>query len=322
MIDRTTASELYRMLYYLRYAEDLIAKEYQTGLMKCPVHLYTGQEAVAAGVALNLTIDDYVTSNHRSHGHYLAKGGDLKKLLAEIYCLPSGCTGGWGGSQHPYAPEVGILGTSAIVSGGIPFATGIAQALQWQGRKHISVVFFGDGATEEGNFYESLNYAAIKKLPIFFVCENNGLAVHSPLENRRSSQVELTKIAESLGVEAIRVDGNDAAGVYCAARDITAAIRKQPKPYFLEAVTYRWKGHVSPDEDYGERYRTPEDIAKWKQLCPLESFAGRFLTHHDLSLTDIQRIQDETKLQIDAVAAELRREIEAMAAAIVPKSPY
>lgn len=322
MIDSTTAKKLYRMLYYIRYVEDLIGKEYQAGMMKCPVHLYTGQEAIASGVALNLTDNDYVTSNHRSHGHYLAKGGDLKKLLAEIYCLPTGCTGGWGGSQHPFAPEVGILGTSAIVSGGIPFATGIAQALKWQGRADISVVFFGDGATEEGNFYESLNYAAIHSLPVLFICENNGLAVHSPLKNRRPTQFELIKIAQSLGVESVQVDGNDAVGVYSTARYVTASMRSTPKPYFIEAVTYRWKGHVSPDEDHGERYRTPEDIARWKQFCPLESFAGIFLTHHNLTLSDIRLIQNETNNHVDAVVEEIKLEIEAIAAATVPASPY
>lgn len=322
MIDYKIAEELYRMLYYLRYVEDIIGKEYQNGVMKCPVHLYTGQEAVAAGVVLNLTANDFVTSNHRCHGHYLAKGGDLKKLLAEIYCLPSGCTGGWGGSQHPFAPEVGILGTSAIVSGGIPFATGIAQALQWQGKNNISTVFFGDGATEEGNFYECLNYAALKSLSVLFICENNGLAVHSPLGNRRPMQVEFINIAKSLGVESIQVDGNDAVSVYTTARDITHSMRTTPKPFFIEAVTYRWKGHVSPDEDHGERYRTPEDIASWKQSCPLESFAASFLAHHDLDLADIQVIQDDIRLLVDTVVAELKQEIEDMASAKVPASPY
>lgn len=322
MIDNLTAKKLYRMLYYLRYVEDVIGEEYKTGLMKCPVHFYTGQEAVAAGISLNLTLDDYVTSNHRSHGHYLAKGGSLKKLLAEIYCLPSGCTGGWGGSQHPYAPDVGILGTSAIVSGGIPFATGIGQALQWQGKKNISTVFFGDGATEEGNFYESLNYAAVKSLPVLFVCENNGLAVHSPLGSRRHTRVELTKIAESLGVTAIQIDGNDAACVYNAAQDITAAIRKKQKPYFIEAITYRWKGHVSPEEDYGERYRTPKDISKWKKLCPLELFVTKLLEYHEMNLDDIKQIQHETRVQVDIVVAEVRRELEAMVADTVPVTPY
>ena len=321
-MERTEARTLYRMLYYLRYVEEVIAADYRQGLMKCPVHLYTGQEAVAAGVALNLTDQDFVTTNHRSHGHYLAKGGDLKKLMAEIYCLPSGCTAGWGGSQHPDAPEVGILATSAIVSGGIPFATGIAQALKWEGKPLISAVFFGDGATEEGNFYESLNFAAIKKLPVLYVCENNGLAVHSPLEKRRPKGAELTAIAQSLGVEALRLDGNDTIPLYRAVRDIVAQMRREPKPYFIEAVTYRWKGHVSPDEDHGERYRTPEEIARWKELCPLESFAGRFLTHHELDLREIRQIQDETRERVDAVVAEIKLEIEAMAAAAVPASPY
>jgi acetoin:2,6-dichlorophenolindophenol oxidoreductase subunit alpha len=322
MIDHSTAKHLYKMLYYLRYVEDLISEEYRSGLMKCPVHFYTGQEAIASGIALNLTADDFVTSNHRSHGHYLAKGGDLKQLLAEIYCLPTGCTGGWGGSQHPYAPEVGILGTSAIVSGGIPFATGIAQALKWQGKNNISAVFFGDGATEEGNFYECLNYAATKELPVLFVCENNGLAVHSPLKNRRPTQVNLTKIAESLGVKSIQLDGNDAVSIYTSAKAITDEMRITPKPYFIEAVTYRWKGHVSPNEDHGARYRTPEDITRWKRLCPLESFAGNFLTHHNLDLNDIQLIQNETKLHVDAVLEAIKLEIASMAGTTVPVSPY
>lgn len=322
MMEKETARKLYRMLYYLRYVEEVIAAEYRQGLMKCPVHLYTGQEGVAAGVALNLAKEDYVTSNHRSHGHYLAKGGDLKKLMAEVYCLPSGCTGGWGGSQHLYAPEVGILGTSAIVSGGIPFATGIAQALLWEKRPNVSAVFFGDGATEEGNFYESLNYAALKGLPVLYVCENNGLAVHSPLQNRRAAKAELAGIAGSLGVKALQVDGNDAIAVYRAAKEVIAAMRREPQPYFLEAVTYRWKGHVSPDEDHGERYRTPEEIARWKELCPLESFAGRFLQQHELEMAEIAAIQHEVRLEVDTVVRQTKEEAEALAAAAVPASPY
>lgn len=322
MIAHADARALYRQLYYLRHVEDMIAAEYRSGLMKCPVHLYTGQEAVAVGICHHLNAEDFVTSNHRSHGHYLAKGGDLQGLLAELYCLPSGCTKGWGGSQHLCAPDVGILGTSAIVSGGIPIAVGIAQALKWQQRRNVSVVFFGDGATEEGNFYESLNYAAVKELPVLFVCENNGLAVHSPLSNRRPVQVELCAIARSLGVEAIRIDGNDVLEIQETAARCIAGMKESPAPYFIEALTYRWKGHVSPDEDHGERYRTPEEIEAWKRLCPLESFAGRFLSHHTLDLAEIAAIQAEVSSYVAGIMAGVRQELAVMEGATVPPSPY
>src|SRR5205823_7507370 len=191
-----------------RLAELLVAKE-----VGCPTHLYTGQEAVAAGVCAALLREDYVFGGHRSHGHYLAKGGDLKELIAEIYGKATGCSKGRGGSMHLVAPEVGILGTVPLVAATIPLAVGTALASKLRGDDRVSVSFFGDGATEEGHFHESLNLAAVYRLPVLFVCENNLYSSHMHLLERRACD-NVDRAGEAHGLPSVRVDGNGVVAVY------------------------------------------------------------------------------------------------------------
>jgi pyruvate dehydrogenase E1 component alpha subunit len=254
----------------IRKFEERTAALLESDEIKCPTHLYIGQEAIAAGVCANLYRADCVFSSHRSHGHFIAKGGGLNVLMAELYGKNTGCSGGRGGSMHVAAPEIGLLGSSAIVGGSLPLSVGAALASNMQGGDHIVVVFFGDGATDEGVFFECINFAALYKLPVVFVCENNLFSTHLPL-CRRQPEDNLYEKARVHGVRACRVDGNDVVEVYLASRRLTALARKGQGPGFLECRTYRWRAHVGPSLDLDVGLRRKEEVQKWMRRCPIRS---------------------------------------------------
>jgi TPP-dependent pyruvate/acetoin dehydrogenase alpha subunit len=235
----------------------------------CPVHLYIGQEAVAAGVCTHLRNDDYVFSTHRSHGHYIAKGGDIKALMAEIYGKETGCSGGRGGSMHLTSPDIGLPGSSAIVAGTIPIAVGSAMSFKMRKRDSVSVVFFGDGAAGEGVFYESLNFAALRKLPVIFVCENNLYSTHMPLATCLAD-TDVYKKAEAFGLLGIRVDGNDVIEVFKVAEKAIENARRGRGPALIECMTYRWRGHVGPNNDLDKGLRSKEELDYWVNRCPIK----------------------------------------------------
>lgn len=237
-----------------------------------PCHLSSGQEAVAAGVCHALEKNDYVFGNHRSHGHYLAKGGDLQAAMAEIFGKSSGCSRGRGGSMHLTAPEVGIPGTSSIVAGSVPIAVGSALAESIRGGKRVTVVFHGDSVPEEGSWHESANLAALKKLPVIFICENNLYCTHLPLDRRRVRD-NLGAIAGEHGLYPVTVDGNNVLDVYCAAREAVKRTRQGYGPSFIECRTYRWHGHVGPNYDVDMGLRSSEEIEAWKERCPIRCFS-------------------------------------------------
>lgn len=322
MIKKNNFKQLFKTMLTIRLVEEKIASEYSKGYMKCPVHLYVGEEAVAAAVITLLNKQDYLTTTHRSHGHYLAKGGDILLLLKELCGLEDGYTGGWGGSQHIFAPDINILGTSAIVGSGISVATGIALGIKMKNLNNISVCFFGDGATEEGYFYESLNFASLKSLPVLYICENNYLATHSRLDSRRAKGVEIYKIANSLGVKSQKIDGNDVIGLYDVSKNIIEYVRKNKKPYLIEAVTYRWKGHVSPEEDFGERYRDKSEIELWKKKCPINNFEKKIISNNLLSKEEIDTIKCEVSSLIEENFLELNKLLQNKQSGFVPKTPY
>ncbi len=322
MIKKNDILRLFRTMLTIRLTEEKIAREYVKGYMKCPVHLYVGEEAVAAAVITLLDKRDYVTTTHRSHGHYLAKGGDILILLKELCGLEDGYTGGWGGSQHIFAPDINIMGTSAIVGSGIAVATGIALGIKMKNLNEISVCFFGDGATEEGYFYESLNFASLKNLPILYICENNHLATHSRLENRRAEGVEIYKIAGSLGVESIKFDGNDVIGLHEASKNAVEYVRKNKKPYLIEAVTYRWKGHVSPEEDFGERYRDKSEIELWKEKCPIDNFEKIIISGNLVTEEEADKIKREVLSLVDENFQTLHSLLKSKQTGFVPVTPY
>jgi pyruvate dehydrogenase E1 component alpha subunit len=322
MITKDEMIGLFRTMLTIRLTEEKIVSEYKKGYMKCPVHLYVGEEAVAAAVITLLDRRDYVTTTHRSHGHYLAKGGDILNLLKELCGLEDGYTKGWGGSQHIFAPDIGIMGTSAIVGSGISIATGIALGIKMEDLNEISVCFFGDGATEEGYFYESLNFASLKNLPVLYVCENNGLATHSRIENRRGEGVEIYKIAASLGVESKKIDGNDVIEFYEVSKNAVKYVRDNKKPYFIEALTYRWKGHVSPEEDFGERYRDKNEIELWKEKCPIINFERKILNDNLISKKELETVKSEVYSIVEENFFKLNNIMQNKQNGFVPVTPY
>ncbi|RJQ51832.1 MAG: thiamine pyrophosphate-dependent dehydrogenase E1 component subunit alpha [Nitrospiraceae bacterium] len=262
---------LMRQMLLIRRFEEKIIEVYADQDMKTPVHLYIGEEAIAAGVCAHLKKDDYLFTTHRSHGHCLAKGSAPEMLYAEFYGRSSGCSKGKGGSMHPVDPENGILGTTAIVGGGIPLAVGTALASRMKKDGRISVTFFGDGASEEGTFHESLNFASLKRLPVVFICENNSYATTSPISQRQPHD-NIAKRAGGYDIPGITVDGNNVLEVYDAAREAVQRARAGLGPTLIECRTYRWKGHVGPDCDHEKGCRPMEDLNKWMKKCPVEMF--------------------------------------------------
>lgn len=261
-----------RTMLLIRRVEEVIGDGVAAREVICPAHLGIGQEAVAVGVAQALRPSDRVFGGHRSHAHYLALGGGLYPLLAEILGKEAGCSRGMGGSMHLQAAECGLLGTVPIVAGTVPLAAGTALAAKKDGRGDIAVAFFGDGATEEGVVHETLNLAAAWRLPLLFVCENNLFSSHLHISLRQSSN-RIARFADAHGIRAITLDGNDAGAVARSALELTQQARDGGGPVFLEAVTYRWRGHVGHREDEDVGVNRGADLALWKRRDPVRRLA-------------------------------------------------
>ncbi len=269
-----TYERFYRSLYRIRRVEEEIARIYPSDKIKSPVHLSIGQEAVSVGVCEALRPDDVVFGTYRSHAYYLAKGGDLKKMLAELYGKATGCAKGKGGSMHLVDAAHGVMGASAVVGTTIPNAVGYAYALRLQRRDSIVVSFFGDGATDEGVFYESLNFAALKQLPIIFVCENNLYAIHTHLL-RRHKDANLCARVSAYGIPAEQIGDNDIFKINERTKSVVRSLRGgQSGPFFFECLTYRWKEHVGPAEDFHLGYRSREEARPWMEGDPLQRLAA------------------------------------------------
>lgn len=262
-------SVLYQQMLRIRLVEEEIAKRYSEQKMRCPTHLSIGQEAVAVGVSSALTVEDKVYSSHRAHAHYLAKGGSVDKLIAELYGKQTGCTGGRGGSMHLCDLDAGFMASTAIVANSIPLAVGHALHLQTQNVEAISVAYFGDGATEEGAFYESLNFAVLKSLPVLFVCENNRYSVYSPLRVRQPKNRSIVALAKAIGAQTIELDGNDVVAVAEAANLAKANILKGQGPILIECHTFRHREHCGPHYDDDLGYRSKEEVEAWLKRDPL-----------------------------------------------------
>ncbi len=252
----------------IRRAEETIAALVESGEAGCPCHLYIGQEAVAAGVCAALEREDTVWGGHRSHGHYVAKGGSLTGLFAEVLGKATGCAGGRGGSMHLLAPEQGILGTVPIVAGTVPLAAGAALASKMRGGTTVSVAFFGDGALEEGHVHETLSLAALYQLPLIFVCENNLYASHLHWSERRRAD-NLHTAGKFHSVPGKRVDGNDVEQVYRAARVAVERARRGEGPSLLECRTFRWRGHVGASTDMDVGVHRSGELAEWQMRDPI-----------------------------------------------------
>ena len=294
--------DLYRTMVRIRLCEESFVEPIEKREVLCPVHLCSGQEAVAAGVCAALRPRDYVFGNHRSHGHYLAKGGSLKALVAEVYCREGGCSHGRGGSMHLVAPDQGMLGSAPIVAGTISLALGsaLAAALRRDGR--VAVSFFGDGATGEGVFHESLNFAALMALPVIFVCENNLYATHMPIRSCRPGD-SVRSSAIPFGIENRQVDGNDVLAVYEAARWAADRCRTGAGPSLIECMTYRLRGHVGPDDNiWGDHtdLRPMEELTRWRKRDPILKLERKLLRSNNSSRAQLARIRSQAKREIDA----------------------
>ncbi len=264
--------QLYKSLYRIRRVEEEIARVYPSDKIKSPVHLSIGQEAVSVGICASLQPQDVVFGTYRGHALYLARGGDLRAMIAELYGRATGCTGGKGGSMHLIAPRVGMMGTSAVVGTTIANAVGHAYALKYRRQDAIVASFFGDGATEEGVCSESLNFAVLKQLPVFFVCENNQYAIHTH-QSRRQATPGICDRACAHGLPAERLNGDDLPDLVARAQDVVSRIRAGQGPWFFEVMTYRWREHVGPGADYHLGYRSEDEVAPAMANDPLRQLA-------------------------------------------------
>lgn len=262
----------YKALLRIRRTEEILAEEYREGSMRTPTHFGIGQEAVAVGVCEALEKDDVVYSHHRSHTHYLAKGGCLKGLLAELLGREAGCSRGRGGSVHLTDRSVGFIGSSPILGHSAALAVGSALAFRLDNLSRVSVGFFGEGALDEGSMWESFNFASIHKLPVLFVCENNLYATESPLSVRQAEGTDLCERVRSFKIRADRLDGNDVNVIYQAAKSAIKSCRKGEGPVFLECMTYRWREHVGPlwDHEANRTYRSKAELDAWMEKCPVK----------------------------------------------------
>ena len=258
-----TTARLYRSLQLIRRAEEVVAEIYPSDKIKSPVHLSIGQEAVAVGVCDALRADDVVSGTYRSHAAYIAKGGDLKAMFAELYGKATGCAGGKAGSMHLIDMGHNVMGASAVVGTTVPIALGYAYAIKRRRQDRVVVTFFGDGATEEGVFHESLNFAALKRLPVLFVRENNQFAIHQPLEKRWATD-RLCERVETYGISTARFADSNVEDIRGHALDAIGSIRAGGGPAFMECVTYRWREHVGPGEDYDAGFRPRSDYEAWR----------------------------------------------------------
>lgn len=293
---------LYKSMLRIRRIEEMIAKRYAEQEMRCPTHLCIGQEAIAAGVCGALDNTDLVYSNHRAHGHYLAKGGNLQRMIAELYGKLDGCCGGRGGSMHLIDLGVGFMGATPIVGGTVPLAVGTAWAAHYRGTGQVVVVFFGDGCFEEGVLHESLNFAQLKNLPILFICENNGYAVMTHLRERQPDR-PITGIAAAHGLKTWTGDGNDVHDVFLLSRNAIKQVRAGEGPQFLEFMTHRWPEHCGPGDDDYLGYREIGELKCWKQRCPITRLRIDLLAKGLLTDEGIQALENAIAAEISSAFA-------------------
>ncbi|WP_051461089.1 MULTISPECIES: thiamine pyrophosphate-dependent dehydrogenase E1 component subunit alpha [Aminobacterium] len=293
--DRDTLRFFYETMVKIRHFEEKVEEFFFAGEIPGFVHLYIGEEAVAAGVMANLRKSDYIQSTHRGHGHTIAKGAQLKQMMAEIFGKKAGYCKGKGGSMHIADFSVGMLGANGVVGGGFALATGAALAQKMQKTQGVSVVFFGDGASNRGTFHEAANMAAAWKLPVIFVCENNQWASTTPYRTTTSVE-DIADRAQGYSMPGVIVDGNDVFAVYEAARELVERARSGEGPSLLEAKTYRIKGHFVGDP---EKYRTKEEVQKvFDETDPIPRFMERVTKSGSMSLEELESIEESVEQSI------------------------
>ncbi len=289
--------ELHGIILRIRLVELKIEELYPEDEMKTPIHLYIGQEAVAAGVCANLNKDDYVFSNHRGHGHYIAKGGDLKSMISELYCRETGCSKGRGGSMHLIDTSVGFMGSSSIVGGSIPIATGAALSSVFNMDNRVSVVFFGDAASEEGVLFESMNFAALKNLPVVYICENNFYSVCSH-QSARQANCDISMRPKAFNIPSCRVDGSDVVEVYVKSKKAVEDARSGKGPSFLECRAYRLRAHAGAGDPEKDAYRKASEWDEWNGKEPLQNFERALIKENVITKKEIQEVTEEINKNI------------------------
>ena len=285
---------LYKKMLTIREFEQRISKD--TGKIKSPlVHTYTGEEAIAVGACAAINEDDYITSTHRGHGHFIAKGGDINSLMAEIYGKEGGICKGRGGSMHVADFSKNMLGANGIVGAGPPLALGVALASKMRKESKVVLTFFGDGAANQGMLHESMNLAAIWKLPIVFVLENNMYGWSTPVHYATAIK-DLSLRAQGYGMKGFTIDGNDVIEVYMAIKKAVDLARKGGGPTLIECKTYRWDGQMTMDPD---KYRSTEEKEEWKKKCPIEAYKIKLIKNEVIDRAIIQKIEEDTLAQIE-----------------------
>lgn len=261
--------DLLKKLYFntlrIRLIEERISREYSNQNIRCPIHLSIGQEAISSPLSLVFNKKDFVVSNHRSHAHYLGKGGNLKKFIAELYGKKTGCSGGRGGSMHLNDKSCGFIASTPIVANSIPVGVGLALSKKIKKEKGVVIIFFGDAAVEEGVFFESLNFAIVKKLKVIFVCENNFYSVYSCFKYRQPKGRKIAKVVQSFGIKSLRLDGNNFYNNYKIYKKAYNFVKSKNLPIFIEFLTYRFVEHCGPNTDDHLNYRNINDLELWKK---------------------------------------------------------
>lgn len=283
----------------IRVVEEVIADLVVAGKAKCPCHLGIGQEGIAVGIANALKSSDRVFGNHRSHSHYLAMGGDLDEIFAEVLGKVTGCSKGMGGSMHLYAKDKGFYGAVPIVGGTVPIAVGAGLAAQMDKKGDVAVTYFGDGTIEEGVVQEAMNLASVMMLPVLFVCENNLYSSHLDIHYRQPSD-RVARFADAHHIPSHTIDGNDIIAVTRAAKELTDQSRKGGGPGFIEAITYRWRGHVGPDEniDVGLR-RKAEDLVAWKKRDPVGRLVDAMIAKQWITQSDYDSLVADVRGRVE-----------------------
>ncbi len=295
----SSSQKMYFAMLRIRMVEEKIAELYSEQEMRCPVHLSIGQEAVAVGVCEHLDQKDIVMSAHRAHAHYLAKGGDLKSMIAELYGKATGCAMGKGGSMHLVDLNSGFFAAVPIVGSTIPIAVGVAWAFKLKKNSNIVTVFLGDGATEEGVFFESLDFASLKNVPILFVCENNFYSVYSQLDVRQAPDRKIADLAKSHGIQTYMGDGNNVNQVSEIAKEAIKFIKENNAPAFIELETFRWLEHCGPNGDDELGYRQKGELDKWIKRDPLSTFSDLLIEKNQLSKNSILEVKEIITTEID-----------------------
>jgi TPP-dependent pyruvate/acetoin dehydrogenase alpha subunit len=306
-VSQALVETLLRPMLRIRCIEETLADLYAEQEMRTPTHFSIGQEAVAVGVCATLQPEDVIYSGHRCHAHYLAKGGSLTGMVGELYGKEIGAARGRGGSVHLTQPEIGVVASSAILGQTIAVAVGSAFAFQMDGSPRVAVSFFGDGAVEEGIFHESLNFAAVRKSPVLFVCENNLYSTHTPLPVRQPIGLPIYERVRAYGIPAVHVGGNDVLAVYREAQQAVERCRNGAGPSFMECATYRWREHVGPLWDYDRGYRSKAEVEEWMERCPIKQLSALCLEQSFCTEDELQSWRREFLQEVaDAVALAKR----------------